>query len=142
MKTKLFLVSMLCLIALCLGGCSWFDSAPVEPRIIGSGHMKYDRGIYYVEIDSVRYAPVRILTGEKEGRTGSLIEVPPTDGMQITCFRLKDAPEIQAIIGLKNPGQIEALFHKNYMGSVIIGSIAIICFIGVITHESQTPKKH
>ena len=136
MKTKLFLVSMLCLIALCLGGCSWFDSAPVELRIIGSGHMKYDRGIYYVEIDSTLYIPVRILTGEKEGRTGSLIEVPPTDGMQITCFRLKDNPEIQAIIGLKNPGQIEALFHKNYTGvAILFCLVVIICFLGAIVHK-------
>ena len=50
-----------------LTSCS---SEPIKPKIIGTTFLQEEKGLIFAEIDSVRYAPTIIYTGEKVGRDG------------------------------------------------------------------------
>ena len=115
MKKVLFLIVMA---AMLFVGCSCFDSKPVEPKILGVTHILYDRGLTYVEIDSMRYPVNYVFSGEKDRRTGP-IRINPAERMVVTVaeFTGGDSRGIrgtQFLLGEWDEERIEDLFHSNY----------------------------
>ncbi|MBR1825936.1 MAG: hypothetical protein IJ770_05050 [Alphaproteobacteria bacterium] len=148
---KKVLIILLCILAaLLFVGCSWFDSTPVEPEILGVEHIVQDRGLMYVEIDSTRYPVKRIFTGETHPRVGSDVKIPPVDGMLVTVVNMtgknSDYQGIQFMLGEWNEAQIEQAFRRNYTLAVVALGVILLCVIGLIVSsfiaDEQQRKKY
>ena len=120
---KLFL---LMLIACMTGGCSWFD-IPANAKLIGSGYIQKEKGLYFVEIDSLRYATDYIYTGTSNRAGKGWIE--PVEGMLITCFTLYDDDRVQFIVGERSEEYLEEYFDSNATIWVILGCLLLCAFL-------------
>lgn len=134
---KRFLMILICLfLALLLCGCSWFESAPLGPKILGVTNIAEDRGLMYAEIDSMRYPVTQVFTGETHPRVGGNIVTAPVAGMQVTVAEMtgsnNDHQGIMFMLGEWNESQIEEAFHRNYTFMVIALSAIMLCVLGMI----------
>ncbi len=121
-----------------LASCKGLERRP-DVGLIGCGYIKYDQGIYYVEIDSVKYSPNRIYTNvsTRDGKT----MMTPVDGMQITCFRLNDNPKVEFIVGEQSQEYLEHYFAKNYTFLIMfIGGIILAVVICLLISNKMLPK--
>lgn len=138
MKNFLFLYCLgLCI---SLTSCSWFDN-PANAEYIGSGYIRNDRGIYYVEINSIRYSPHRIYTNSssRDGKN----TMAPVEGMKVTCFRLHGNPKIEFIAGEHSEEYLDDYFTTNATFVVVLLVIMILCIsITGITFGKNTQKVH
>lgn len=131
------LTTLLCASAVLLfSGCSWFDSAPVGPQILGVTHIVQERGLTYVEIDSMRYPVTEVFTGETHPRVGGDVAVEPVAGMQVTVVEMTGSNNnyqgIMFMLGEWNEAQIEAAFHRNYTFMVLALGGIFFCVLGMI----------
>ena len=127
---KLVLMLMFAL-SVSLTSCSWFDSAPVEPKILGITHVIEDRGLIYVEIDSLRYPVTEVYTGKTHPRIGGFETVEPVDGMLVTVADFSGKGSYKGMcfmLGAWNEVQIEQAFQRNYTFGVVFGTLALLCF--------------
>jgi len=138
MRMKKFL--FLCCLGLCISltSCSWFDN-PANAEYIGSGYIRLDKGLYYVEINSIRYSTERIYTNSSS-RDGKNM-MSPVEGMKVTCFRLHGNPKIEFIAGEHSKEYLENYFTTNSTFIVIIAVIMLLCIVG-ITFAKHTEKIH
>ena len=131
---KVMTVLLLLLAALLLVGCSWFESAPVKPKILGVEHIVQERGLIYVQIDSVRYSVTSVWSGEKSKYEGQ-IYIKPVDGMLITIAELTgDDRGLQGLhyfLGEWNEEEIEAYFHRDYTFMVCALTAILLCVLGM-----------
>lgn len=125
------------IITLLLIGCSWFGTAPIEPKIIGTTNLQQEKGLIFAEIDSTRYAPVTIYTGKKEGRDGIKATVEPTAGMLVTVFTSKKHPHPVFFAGQVSEEKIEQFYYENY--SLIVALLS--CFFLVAIFFKSSPKQ-
>lgn len=146
MKKKILLLLLACLTLILASGCSWFDSAPVEPEIIGVGHVKFNsqNNLYVVELDSVSYIVDKVIEKDRSPRSASVTqELSPVDGMEVTVFRNKHGNVI-CVYGRKNEAQIEELYHANFtwiaVFVAIIGLFLLLSFAGTC-YKSITANK-
>lgn len=133
MKNFIFmLVAALCLT---LTSCSWFDSAPIEPQIIGVGHLQYDavNKICFVRIGSDRYVVSSVTIPDHNPRTVSTTQsIKPFGGMLVTAFTSKHGSGIQAAPGKLSVQDIEALYRKNSALPFFLSLILGLCIIGIV----------
>ena len=108
MKNLIFVV-LVCF-SMLFTSCRWFDS-PANAKRIGAGYVKYDKGIYVVEIDSIRYVPDYVYTNEstRDGKT----TMQPVDGMLLTCFTMKNSNKVCFIAGDRSEEYLEEYFTTN-----------------------------
>lgn len=143
-KSKKILWLIVCaLTVLCLIGCEWAESKPVNPKILGTDNIQSEKGLVFVEIDSVRYAVNKVFTTERDSRTGSEITIDAVDGMLVTAFLADNSEDVQFIVGKKNAVEIEAVFHRNRVFLFVFGFIITGCLImlGVSAYEKRAAKK-
>lgn len=151
---KKLLVLFFVLLGMTLTSCSCFDSAPINPKIIGSGNLQYDvkSGLCYVVIDTTQYTVAQITIPDHNPRSMSITQdIQPVEGMLVTLFTAEHRTGIQAVAGKQSVLQIEELYHENKTGLIILMSIfvlGIICFgfsstkkIGVVQTNRQSKKK-
>ena len=127
---------MLLIAALVLfSGCSCFDSPPVEPKILGVTHVVDERGLMYVEIDSMRYPVTEVFTGETHPRVGGDVVIAPVSGMQVTVADFTGPNNgyrgIRFMLGEWNEAQIENAFHRNYTFMVFALGGIFLCVLGM-----------
>ena len=130
----------ICLLALCMASCSWFDSEPIEPDIIGVGHIKFNSqsNLYVVELDTVSYIVDKVVERDRNIRSVDKTQnLPPVDGMEVTVFRDKNG-HIVCVYGRKDEAQIEELYHTN---STAFFVIVVFAFVGMIIILLPTKKK-
>lgn len=142
-KLKILKFAIMCWITLSFWSCSWFDSPPVEPEIIGVGYLKDENSQLSIQIDSVLYVPQIIYTGEIYPRIGGYVTVQPKDGMLVTCYKAKDAEGVQFILGRNNAKQIEDVFHTNDSYIIFVLMVLagfILCFLTLIRKENKNKK--
>ncbi len=133
MKTKIFI--LLALASFLLTSCHCFDN-PANAERIGSGHIQYEKGIYFVEINSIRYVPDKIYanTSSRDGKN----RTEAVEGMLVTCFRLHGNPQVEFIIGDRSKEYLEDYFTTNSTLIIIFG---IIILLFAITIFWPTPKR-
>ena len=114
MKKLSFMLSIM--FSMILTSCSWFDSDPIEPNIIGSGNLQYEMksGTWFVVVDSTQYtvATVTILDNNPHSY-GKTQNVEPVEGMLVTVFTSPRMNGIQAVTGRQSIKQIEELYHTD-----------------------------
>jgi len=139
---KLFRIIVCGLAVLCFIGCKWAYSKPVSPKIIGTTHIQSEKGLVFVEIDSVRYAANEVFTGKRDSRTGEDITMDAVDGMLVTAFKANNSGKVRFVAGTKTAVEIEAMFHRNgiflfVFGFMLVGFIvfAVLCLKPVKNKE-------
>jgi len=117
---KKFLI--LCLVGFCMSltGCK-SSEYPANAEYIGSGYIQYDKGIYYVEIDSVKYSPREIYTNKKALRGYNMMA--PVEGLKVTCFRRHGKPQVEFIAGEQSKEYLEDNFKTHPTVGIIVISI-------------------
>jgi hypothetical protein len=57
MRMKKLVFALIAALSVALTSCSWFDSEPIEPKIIGTGNLQYEAksGTWFVVVDSTQY---------------------------------------------------------------------------------------
>ncbi len=131
---KKFLIFLLCVVlALLFVGCSAFDSAPINPKILGVEYIQQERGLIFVEIDSMRYPVTSVFTGETYPRVGGFETIEPVDGMLVTVanFGGREYVGVQFMQGEWNEAQIEDVFRRNYTFGVVLLAMMLIFVIYV-----------
>ena len=132
---KVLLILVGVLIALLFVSCSCFDSAPVEPKILGVSNIVDDSGLVFVEIDSVRYPVKCVYVGETHPRVGGDITIVPVDGMLVTVVMMEGNTSykgVQFMLGKWTEEQIEQAFHRNYTILVVALGGILICVVGIL----------
>ena len=126
MKRKFFIFVLSIWIVFGFTSCSWFD-VPADARRIGCGYIQYDRGIYFVEIDSVKYNPSRVYANSSSRDGKNMMD--PVDGMMVTCFTLQGNDKVEFIAGDLSEEYLEKYFWKNYTMAAIFGLLLLVCVI-------------
>lgn len=125
---KFILFITLILACFSFTSCDWFD-IPANAKKIGTGHIKSDKGTLFVEIDSVKYTPTSVYTGNITRGVRSTIE--PVIGMQVTVFYVYEEDYPNFIAGDKTEEDLEGHFSENRTFRIIFGALilagAIIC---------------
>ena len=137
MKRKTFMLLMLVCLSFCLTSCRWFEN-PANAERIGSGYIQYDKGLYYVEIDSVRYSPDRIYTNSSSRDGKNMMD--PVNGMEVTCFRIHGKSHVEFIAGNQTEEYLEDYFTTNSTAIVVLCVILVLCVIYGVFYQDL--KKH
>jgi len=131
---KKLVFALIAALSVALTSCSWFDSYPIKPKIIGTTFLQEEKGLVFAEFDSVRYAPTIVYTSEKVSRDDMDGKVKPIVGMQVTVFTSDIHQEPVFFAGQVTVEQIEKYYHKNFsyvIGLVIFIILFCICVIGI-----------
>ena len=137
---KKIILLFCCLTTFALSGCSWFDSSPVEPDIIGVGHVKFNprTNLYTVDLDSVIYITDKVVEYDRNPRSASKTQnLPPVDGMEVTILKDKDGRVI-CVYGRKDEAQIEELYHENH---TFVFVFCLLIFAAIVILLWQTKRK-
>lgn len=142
---KNFIFMSLAALVLNLTGCSFLDSAPVDPKIIGNGMVRYDTqsGLWFAVIDSMEYVIAEVTIPENDPHSYSTTQtIQPVEGMQVTLFTSPHKTGIQAVPGKQSEEQIEKLYHQNGTGAMIFGLLLIlgICSLAISINEEKVKK--
>lgn len=123
MKKLVFV--LIAALSVALTGCSYFESDPIEPKIIGTTFLQEEKGLIFAEFDSVRYAPTVIYVGKKVGRDAIDARIEPIVGMQVTAFTSNIHQKPVFFAGQVTVEQVENYYHKDFTALVILSSICI-----------------
>lgn len=121
-------------LSVALTGCSFFESAPIEPNIIGSGVVNLDdkSGTYFVAIDSMQYTVANVTIPDYNPRSLSKTQnIEPVEGMLVTIFTSRTNVGVQAVTNKQSVEQIEELYHTNDAGTVMVFVLIILCVLGI-----------
>ena len=136
---KFVLFLLIATLGVALTSCSWFDSAPVNPKIIGIGNLEYDSksGLLFAVIDSTQYTVAKVTIPDHNVRSFSVTQdIQPVDGMQVTVFTYSLESGIQAVAGNQSVEEIEELYHRNYTFGVAF-LILILIWICMLVYEDN-----
>lgn len=133
MKKLIFV--LIVALSVTLTGCSAFDSAPIEPEIIGSANLQYDAvdDIWYVKIGSIMYSITEVTIPNNNPRISASVQnIAPIEGMLVTLFTSPSMTGIQAVEGRHNAQQIEDIYRENYgWGIAAILTLFLICIVAL-----------
>ena len=135
MKTKIFIFTLLACIA--FTSCTLFDE-PANAHRIGSGHVQYDQGLYFVEIDSIKYATIKIYPNNADPVANNMIE--PINSLEVTAFTLYKNNDVKFITGNIPEEDIEKLFTRNNTPIAIMFFI-FMCMFTISIFEQKKSKK-
>ena len=120
---------LIAVLSVALTGCSWFDSKPIEPKIIGTGNLQYEvkSGTWFVVVDSTQYT-VTDVTVRNPDKYAFIItqNVKPVEGMSVTVFTSPRMKGVQAVTGKQSIEQIEELYHSS---ASAMGIILVFCIV-------------
>ena len=136
---KLLFFAVFFITALTFSSC---ESEPIEPNIIGVGYLQYDSvsQTCYTTVDSMSYTVTSVTIPNKDLHSWSVTQdIAPMEGAKVTIFTSKKSHGIQAVQGVQNEDQIEALYHENYTAGIIVLSIFGIAIILLVIMD--IPKK-
>ena len=126
--------ALIAALSVALTSCSWFDSEPIEPKIIGTGNLQYEAksGTWFVLVDSTQYtvATVTILDNNPHSY-GKTQNVEPVEGMLVPVFPSPRKTGVQAVTGKQSVEQIEELYHTNSTTGVILLGLLLLCVLGI-----------
>ena len=122
---------MTIMMVIILIGC---ESAPIEPKIIGTTSLKQEKGIIFAEFDTMRYVPTIIYTGEKLTREDQENKIKPVAGLQVTCFISNIHKDPVFFVGKVTTEQIEAYYHQNWTALLIFGIVILLVIIFCIIY--------
>lgn len=141
MKKLLF---MFIALSVMLPSCSWFDSEPINPKIIGTGNIQYNTKseLWYVVVDSSQFTVTRVTIRDNNPHTyGTTKDVSPVEGMLVTIFTSERMLGLQAVTGRQSVEQIEELYYTNDTGVVIILGFLLLCIVMCLTGVSISRKE-
>lgn len=115
-KNFLFFAAIIC-ICLCFVSCKWFEE-PAEVERIGVGRIQSEHGIFFVEMDSVRYSLNRVYANSLTHGGRDIIK--PADGLLVTYFTVNKNSQIQFIAGDLSEEYLEEYFTENFTALAII----------------------
>ncbi len=141
MKKLLF---MFIALSVMLPSCSWFDSEPINPKIIGTGNIQYNTKseLWYVVVDSSQFTVTQVTIRDNNPHTHSTTqEVSPVEGMLVTIFTSERMLGLQAVTGRQSVEQIEELYYTNDTGVVIILGFVLLCIVMCLTGVSISRKE-
>ncbi|MBO7556171.1 MAG: hypothetical protein J6T72_02095 [Alphaproteobacteria bacterium] len=129
------IIFVLAILATFFTGCSWFDSKPINPKIIGVSYLQYDArlGNHYCVVDSTRYIVSEVTIPDKSSRSSSAPQqMAAVEGMKITIFTTQYRSGVQAVAGEQTEAQIEEIYKENYTFNIVFWGLIIIWFILLI----------
>lgn len=132
---KVKLLFLIMVVMTTFASCSWFDSDPIEPKIIGTDYLHCDdgNGICYVTIDSINYPVSSVVIPDENPRTVLDSRQLNTVGeMQVTIFKCKKFDGIQAVAGKQSEADIEDLYYENSTLFFVLMGILFICIAVLI----------
>ena len=111
--------------------CSWFDSDPIEPNILGVGNLhKGVGGVWFVVIDTSQYTVSNVTIPDNNPRSFSKTQgIDPVEGMLVTIFTSPRKASVQAVVGRQSAEEIERLYHTNSTGFVTGIGIIVLCVV-------------
>ncbi len=118
---------MTIMMVIILIGC---ESAPIEPKIIGTTFLQEEKGLIFADFDTMRYVPTIIYTGEKLTRE----DLKPVAGLQVTCFISNIHKDPVFFVGKVTTEQIEAYYHQNWTALLIFGIVILLVIIFCIIY--------
>lgn len=138
MKKLIFM--LIAVLGMTLVGCSWFDSDPIEPNIIGTGNLQYEAksSTWFVVIDSTQYTVARITIPESNPRSaGKTQSIKPVEGMLVTVFTSTHLEGVQAVTGEQSVEQIEELYRTNSTLVLVLFGVFLLCVMGVVSRKNE-----
>ena len=128
-------------IAVLFSSCSWFDSKPINPKIIGVSYLQYDAksGNHYCVVDSTRYIVSEVTIPDKSSRSSSAPQqMAAVEGMKITIFTTQYRSGVQAVAGEQTEAQIEEIYKENYTFNIVFwGLISIWVIVLILSKIKQ-----
>ena len=135
---RFFLIFMtLFLASAILVGCESFDN-PANAKRIGSGYIKKDGNICYVEVDGFRYSPTYVYTINPIKKEFSL----PPEGTEVTLFTMFDTPTIEFIVGNVSEEELNEYFTSNSTIAWIFLGVFIISIPILFITEPKAKNVH
>ena len=138
MKKLIFM--LIAMLSVALASCSWFDSDPIKPNIIGTGNLQYEAksGTWFVVIDSTQYTVANVTLPERNPRSvGEPQSVEPVEGMLVTVFTSPRMTGVQAVTGKQSAEQLEELYRTNSTFVLVIFGVFLLCVIGVTSRKNE-----
>ena len=116
---------------LSITSCSWFDSDPIEPNILGVGNLQQGVGcVWFVVIDTSQYTVSNVTIPDNNLRSFSKTQViDPVEGMLVTIFTSPRKAGVQAVVGRQSAEEIEGLYHTNSTSWVTSIAIIALCVV-------------
>ena len=139
MKKKFLALVMLISAGVALTSCSWFET-PANAERLGTGYIQYDKGVYFVEIDSLCFVP-DFVYANSSGRDGKN-RMDAVDGMLVTCFRLHGNQQVDFIAGDHSEEYLETYFTTNYTLVVIFVVILGLLLLAVLLSALKRKVVH
>lgn len=131
---KIIYFLVLVIANICLTSCSWFDDK-TNVTVLGITHIKEEKGLLFVEFDSLRYVPTVVWTG-KTNRDGHE-SMSPISGMEVTCYKSDKHAGIQYIAGKWEKEDIEGFHKKNYTVLVIFLSLLVAFLLSIFFYNDK-----
>ena len=140
---KKLVFALIAALSVVLTSCSWFDSYPIKPKIIGTGNLKYEAksGTWFVVVDSTQYTVANVTIPDHNPRSyGKTQNVEPVEGMLVTVFTSPRMNGIQAVTGRQSIEQIEELYHTDETVVVVVFGLLLLCVLGIaIPNTKKVP---
>ena len=145
MRMRKLAFMLIAALSVALTGCSAFDSAPIEPKIIGTGNLHYEAksGTWFVVVNSTQYTVANVTILDHNPRTASKTQnVEPVEGMLVTVFTSPHKTGIQAVIGKQSVEKIEKLCRSSVseMWIILFFCIIVFGFVRLCLKAIATPR--
>ena len=140
---KILVFMLIAMLSMTLTSCEFFDSEPVNPRIIGVGNLQYNAKslTWHVVVDSTTYTIAKVTIPDNSLRTYDVTQdIDPVEQMLVTLFTANQFTGVQAVAGRKNIEQIEEMYHTNSTFGVIL-CISLILWVCVMAFFENARSK-
>jgi len=138
MKKLVFM--LIATLSVALTSCSWFDSEPIEPKILGTGCLQYEAksGTWFVIVDSTQFTVADVSVPGRNPRALSKPQsVEPAEGMLVTVFTSPRMKGVQAVTGELSADEIEKLYLSNSTTGFVLFALMLLCVIGVVARQNE-----
>ena len=95
MKSKIFIFVLFTCMS--FTSCTLFEN-PAHAHRIGVGYIQNYEGLYFVEIDSVKYGIVEKLYTDISDYSAKKM-TKPVEGLEITAFTLGESSKVNFVVG-------------------------------------------
>ena len=140
MKKKLFFL----LSTVLFMSCSWLETPPAEPEILGTACLKYnfEKKNYYVEIDTTTYVVTSVYAGYYPLHIGGPIRINQFANVEVTCFKLSSSSAVECMLGICSKEEIQKTLQENYT-IILIFTFAFVVFVASMIYSAtrSSPKQ-
>jgi len=127
-----------------LTSCQLFVSAPIEPKIIGTGNIQYEAksDIWFVFVNQNQYTITKVTVPDNNPHSyGTTQDIEPVDGMLVTVFTSPHMTGVQAVTGRQSIEQIEELYKTNDTGFVLMFVLVWSSFLLALFFDKRKKSK-